>query len=189
MRAFPILMMLGSAVLMAAAPQAARAQLSAAWRGCIGDSAPAPHQQIASCTEVTRTGGETRPHLAVAFFNRGVVQQQQGALGRARADYTRAARLDPRLAEAWVARGGVSYAAADYGGAQSDFDRAIGLSPRGADGYMGRGAVRAAQGDVSGAFADYDRAVGLAPAFYGRGVATSLDPRVALLYAQVGVTP
>jgi tetratricopeptide (TPR) repeat protein len=143
-----------AAALLAAAP--AKAQLLADWRTCLGDNASGALQQINGCTGVIQSKLEIPPHLAVAYFNRGVLFQDQGALDRALTDYEAALRLDPTLAEAYAGRGAVRYARAAYAQAEADYDAAIQLKPSLLDGWLGRAAARAARGDQTGALADYD---------------------------------
>jgi len=123
----PLAVLIIPALFAQAAP--ARAQLLHSWRDCLGDAAAGPLVQINGCTGVIESRLETPTHLAVAFYNRGVVYQDEGALDRAIADYDAALRLDPALNEAYQGRGAIHYAKAAYAEAEADYDAALQLKP------------------------------------------------------------
>src|SRR6185503_12408546 len=172
-RVWLVSLLAGGAALAAAG--SAQAQLLQSWRDCVGDGQAGPLQQINGCSEVIRSGLETPPHLAVAFYNRGVVLQGQGEIEHAIADYDRAAQLDPTLPDPLAARGAAHFAKADFAGALADYDAALRTRPANVDALIGRGAAHAALDDVPAAIADYDRALEIAPssteALEARGLA------------------
>ena len=69
-----------TAAFLAAAP--AQAQLLAVWRSCLGDDQSGALSRSTAAPGSSSRELEIPDHLAVAFFNRGVVFQDQGALDR-----------------------------------------------------------------------------------------------------------
>ncbi len=110
---------------------------------------------------------------AIAYNNRGNVNQAKGDFDGAIADYSRAIELDPKYPHAYNNRGNVKQAKGDLDGAIADYNRALELDPKYAYAYNGRGNVKQAKGDLDGAIADFNRALELDPkytyAYNGRG--------------------
>lgn len=74
-----------------------------------------------------------RPHLAEAWYHRGVAKLMRSDLDGAIADYNEVIRLQPEYAEAWNNRGLAKLGKGDIVGAVADIDEAIRLQPNDVD--------------------------------------------------------
>jgi tetratricopeptide (TPR) repeat protein len=99
------------------------------------------------------------------YFNSGNVKAQEGDMGGAMADYTKAIELKPDYAKAYSNRGLVKRGKGDMDGALADFNKAIELNPSLAQPYYNRGNVKAENNDLNGAIADYTKTIELKPDF------------------------
>jgi tetratricopeptide (TPR) repeat protein len=133
-------------------------------RGCEGEDAVSPDQQIASCSALIRSGRGSNRDLAIWFNNRGIAYKAKGDLDRAVADYDQAIRLDPTYAPALNSRGIAYKARGDVDKAIADYDRVIALNPQSAPAFNNRGYAYYTRKSYDRAVADYDVALKLDPA-------------------------
>ena len=114
------------------------------------------------------------PDNYLAYYNRGVLNQDQGKLAEAIADYSSAVKLDPEYSEAYYNRGLSRESQGDLTGAIVDYSEAIQLNPKYVEAYNNRGVLRKAKGDLAGAVTDFNTAIRLNPpspeAYANRGV-------------------
>jgi tetratricopeptide (TPR) repeat protein len=161
--------MLAAAALWSA--ETAHAQQSAARNSC--DWKNTADDQIAGCTAIIESRGESQRNRVMAYNTRGNAWRSKGDLDRAMADFDQAIRLDPKFAGAYSNRGIVWSAKGDLDRAIADYDQAIRLDPKYANAYSNRGNVWRARGDLDRAIADYDQTIRLdpklAPAYSNRG--------------------
>jgi tetratricopeptide (TPR) repeat protein len=120
---------------------------------------------ITGCSNLIKSGRDSKHILAADFANRGFAYFDMGDLDHAIADYTRAIALDPKFAQAFSGRCAVQIKKGDLAQAITDCDQAIALDPKLAIAYNDRGLAKQAQGDAAGAAADMARAQQLDPAF------------------------
>jgi tetratricopeptide (TPR) repeat protein len=99
----------------------------------------------------------------LAYFNRGVVNQDEGKLAEAIADYTSAVTLDPEYSEAYYNLGVSRESQGDFTGAIEDYSQAIQLKPKYAEAYNNRGALLKVKGDLVGAVMDFNTSIRLNP--------------------------
>ncbi len=114
------------------------------------------------------------PDNYLAYYNRGVLYQDQGKLGEAIEDYSSAVKLDPEYSEAYYNRGVARDSRGDFAGAFADYSEAIQLNQEYVEAYNNRGALRRKQGDLAGAIVDFTRAIQVRPlvpeSYVNRGV-------------------
>jgi Flp pilus assembly protein TadD len=103
------------------------------------------------------------PDNYLAYYNRGVVNQDQYKLAEAIADYSSAAKLNPEYSEAYYNRGVSLESQGDFTGAITDYSKAIQLNPKYVEAYNNHGALLKAKGDLAGAVADFNTAIRLNP--------------------------
>jgi tetratricopeptide (TPR) repeat protein len=100
----------------------------------------------------------TWPHIAAAFYNRGVAHRLLGESDAALADFSQAIAERSDYGEAYTERGAIAEARGDAAQAMRDFSRAVDLTPS-ANGYFQRGEAYASLGQPQKALEDFDRAI------------------------------
>lgn len=126
------------------------------------------------------------PSNYVAFYSRGVLNQDQGYLNAAIADYNLAILSNPEYAEAFYNRATSYENQKDFNRAISDYTCAIQYNPEHFKAYNNRGYLLAKQGDLAGAMADFNSAIRLKPsspeAYANRGMVymSQNNPRKAI---------
>lgn len=132
------------------------------------------------------------PDYAMAYYNRGILQQQWRNYDKAIADYTAAIERNPLFASAYRHRGRAYYEKAGshgdilhlapptpdldlYGKAIADYDAALDLDPEDAQAYFQRGILYYHLKNYDQAIADYSQAIALddnyLDAYINRGIA------------------
>jgi Tfp pilus assembly protein PilF len=101
------------------------------------------------------------PNAAWAFYNRGIVRQDQQNLDQAIADYTEAIRINPKYVQALINRGNAWQAKKDFDRAIADYTKAIQIDPKDILAYLDRGIAQQAKREFDKAIADYDEAIRL----------------------------
>ena len=114
------------------------------------------------------------PSNYTAYYNRGVLNQDQGYLNAAIADYNSAILSNPEYSEAFYNRA-VSYESQkNFKSAISDCTCAIRFDSKHYKAYNNRGDLLVKQGDLFGAMADFNAAIRLKPsspeAYANRGM-------------------
>ncbi len=152
------------ALLVGAAPFAARAQGAQGWAACSGQ---VPDAAIDACSKIIASFGpkETVHNKAAAFYNRANAYVAKRDYERAFADFSKALELEPKSASVLSARAAAYRSQGDYASAVKDLDAAIKLEPKNPEGYIGRGAARYALHDLDGAIADFGEALKLNPTY------------------------
>jgi tetratricopeptide (TPR) repeat protein len=120
---------------------------------------------ITGCSNLIKSGRDSKHILAADYANRGFAYFDSGELDHAIADYDKAIQLDPKFAQAYSGRCAVKIKKGDLTHAIADCDQAIVLDPKLAIAYNNRGLAKQAQGDTAGAAADTARAQQLDPVF------------------------
>ena len=139
--------------------------------------APEPEPTLRLPTRVPLTPTFTPfPFTAQAYYEQGLVRQQQGDLDGALEAYTHAQQISPDFALAYVARGTVYLAQGELGRALVEANNAIETDPECGDAHALRGEITRLQGRNRAALAAYDAAVEADPAlapeiFRGRWLA------------------
>ncbi len=114
------------------------------------------------------------PYNYLAYYNRGVLYQDQGKLDEAIEDYSSAVKLDPEYSEAYYNRGVARDSRGDFADASEDYNTTIKLNPEHVKAYNNRGAIRKKRGDLAGAIVDFTRAIQVRPlvpeSYVNRGV-------------------
>ncbi len=114
------------------------------------------------------------PDNYLAYYNRGVLNQDQGNLAGAIADYNFSVKLNPEYSEAYYNRGVSHESQGDFAAAIEDYNTTIKLNPEHVKAYNNRGALRKKQGDLAGAIVDFTRAIQVRPlvpeSYVNRGV-------------------
>jgi tetratricopeptide (TPR) repeat protein len=110
------------------------------------------------------TAIELNAEYTGAYYNRGILLEEQGDLDGAIRDYTSVIRLDPNHAKAFNNRGGLLRKKGDLTGAIADFNTAIRLNPSSPEAYANRGALLQNQNDIKKAVKDFTKALEVAPA-------------------------
>src|SRR5438876_593887 len=82
------------------------------------------------------------PRAATAYYDRGILRQDQGELDQAIGDFTRTIEIDPRYAEAYCNRGLTWARKGDLEKAIGDFGRAIEAKPAYPRAFYNRGLAR-----------------------------------------------
>jgi tetratricopeptide (TPR) repeat protein len=120
---------------------------------------------ITGCSNLIKSGRDSKHILAADFANRGFAYFDMGDLDHAIADYDKAVQLDPKFAQAFSGRCAVRIKKGDLAQAIADCNQAIALDPKLAIAYNDRGLAKQAQGDTAGGDADVARARELDPTF------------------------
>ena len=154
---------------------------------------------------------ELNPHLAEAYYNRGVVfyveaeggydrgveHYGQGEYEHAITDFTSAIELNPQYAEAYYNRGLAYVGRREYDQAIADYTAAIDLNPQDAEAYRNRGHAYRVEREYDQATADYTAVIDLNPqdaeAYRYRGLAyvgrREYDQAIADYTAAIGLNP
>jgi len=115
------------------------------------------------------------PSNYVAYYNRGALNQDQGHLNAAIADYNLAILSNPEYSEAFYNRAVAHASQKNVKNAISDYTCVIRFDPEHFKAYNNRGDLLAKQGDLAGAMADFNTAIRLKPsspeAYANRGKA------------------
>lgn len=115
------------------------------------------------------------PSNYVACYNRGGLNQDQGYLNAAIADYNSAILSDPEYSEAFYNRAVSHESQKNFKDAISDYTCAIRFDPKHFKAHNNRGDLLAKQGDPAGAMADFNAAIRIKPsspeAYVNRGIA------------------
>jgi tetratricopeptide (TPR) repeat protein len=146
-------------------------------------------------------------NAAWAFFNRGLIRNDQQNFDQALSDYSEAIRIDPKYVPALINRGNVYVTKREFDKAVADYSQAIQINPKDRLAYLNRGIALQAKKDYDKAIADYDEAIRLglqtAPVYNNRGhvwelkrdlnraisdynEAIRLDPRYSLAFFNRG---
>ena len=99
--------------------------------------------------------------LAKAYCKRGKIDEENGALDKAMADYDTAIEYAPHNAHAYYDRGNLKNTMGDKEGAIADYNRAIQLDPNDAQAYERRGFALRSQKKYNEAIADYSKSLEL----------------------------
>lgn len=114
------------------------------------------------------------PDNYLAYYNRGVLNQDQGNLADAIADYNFSVKLNPEYLEAYYNRGVSHESQGHFAAAIEDYNTTIKLDPEHVKAYNNRGAIRKKKGDLAGAIVDFTRAIQVRPlvpeSYVNRGV-------------------
>jgi tetratricopeptide (TPR) repeat protein len=97
-------------------------------------------------------------NLAERYYNRGIVNGQNGRYDKAIADFTEAIRLNPKLAQAYYSRGVTYWCKGNHERAVAEFNEAIRLDPKLAVAYYGRGCACLYYGQKANAEGDFAQA-------------------------------
>jgi protein O-mannosyl-transferase len=116
--------------------------------------------------------------VAIAYYERGIVNNVHGNHDHAIEDFNQAIRLNPHYFEAYDNRGFAYSCKGDHDRAIEDHTAAIKLNPRDALAYNNRGLAYKARKDYGRAVEDFTDAIGLDPkytqAYNNRGVTMSV---------------
>ncbi|MBR0673352.1 tetratricopeptide repeat protein [Neoroseomonas soli] len=135
-------------------------------RLCAGTDSEFPRvAQIAGCDWIIQSPETSPPHLAIAFYNRGVSRRAAGDTDGAIADYGEAIRVNPNYASAFTNRGNARRDQHDLAGAIADYTEALRINPFSASSLTNRGNARREQGDLPGAIEDHGAAIKAQPSF------------------------
>lgn len=165
---FAIVLLIG----LAAGTFSARADDSADWQSCDGNSSAS---SINACTRIIQRGESSDSDLSVAYSNRGLGHASSGNNDIALADLEQAINLNPENATAYNNR---SYTYLNKG--ENDLaieaaDQALSLDRQQAYAYNNRGLAYSNKGDYDRAIADLSLALSINPqlvvAYQNRGYA------------------
>jgi tetratricopeptide (TPR) repeat protein len=124
---------------------------------------------------------EAYDRRGIAYYNKGLLQNDKLLIDRAVEDFKRVALLKPQtLAGAW-AQGVIDLSQNQYAKALASFSKAVTFDPESELGYLGRGVTYAATKQFDRALEEYTRAI----AAKGFWQAISYQNR-AIIYAQKG---
>jgi tetratricopeptide (TPR) repeat protein len=119
---------LGAALAL---PMPAMAQSREAWIKCVNQGRVYSFDiQVQSCTDLIRSGQETRHDTAAAFDHRGFAYYVKRDLDHAIEDFNQAIALDPGYSEPYDGRASAYSDKGDHGRALSDLNEAIRLDPK-----------------------------------------------------------
>jgi tetratricopeptide (TPR) repeat protein len=102
------------------------------------------------------------PHLAVAYYRRGIAHHLLNETDAAIADLGAAIAENPQFGAAYTERGTILRDRGDRQGALADFDRAVQIEPS-PNGFYQRGQTYASLGQPQKAIQDFDRAIAELP--------------------------
>lgn len=105
------------------------------------------------------------PKCALAYNNRGVLYEHQGADMNAINDYSKAIELKPDYDDAWYNRGALSSRQGLLENAIRDYSNAIASDSGYTEAYINRGNIFSQQGLLEKAIADYSKAIALKPGY------------------------
>jgi tetratricopeptide (TPR) repeat protein len=116
-----------------ALPMPAMSQPREAWIKCVNQAHGYSYDiQIESCTDLIRSGQETRHDRAAAFNNRGVAYYTKRDLDHAIEDFSQAIALDPDNSDPYQGRASAYGDKGDNNRALSDYNESIRLNPKNA---------------------------------------------------------
>ncbi|MFF4956804.1 tetratricopeptide repeat protein [Streptomyces sp. NPDC001222] len=105
------------------------------------------------------------PHNKIAWYNLGVLAQQEGKTADARADYDKALKLDPKYGSA-LYNEAVLLKSSDPDRAVTLLRRAIAATPKASTAHLQLGQILAKRGRDHEATAEFRRAVAADPSLY-----------------------
>src|SRR5262252_41164 len=88
-----------------------------------------PERAVAACTALINSGRETKHTVAIALYNRGMAENNEGKYEDAILDYTEALHLNPRYQLALGRRAAAEVAQQHFPAAVSDATEAIKINP------------------------------------------------------------
>ena len=118
-----LVMGISAGLALAGAAPAGAQTLRVAWQACTGEGAVGLVQQINGCSNVIGSGLEAPKPRAVAFFNRAVLYQSQGAISQAIAK-------SPSDWSLWLVGSRIHREAGDLSAGSRDYAQARSLNPR-----------------------------------------------------------
>ena len=153
-------------------------QSSPNWMSCSNDAgAVTVEAQIAACTAIITSRGESGKSLATAYDKRGLAYYKNGDDDRAVADFGQSIKLNARDPIVFVHLGDAYTDKGVYDAAIPSFNNAIFMDPRLAAAFIGRGNANLAKNDYGNASSDFEQAIGIDPksvvAFIGRATVSS----------------
>jgi tetratricopeptide (TPR) repeat protein len=104
-----------------------------------------------------------KPHLAEAYFYRGIAKHQLEDYRGAINDYNTAIDIKPYYPQAYMNRGIAYHNLKNYKKAISDYNRALEFDPDNENIYNNRGIAKLAQKNIDGAIEDYNEALRVNP--------------------------
>ncbi len=104
-----------------------------------------------------------KPHLAEAYFYRGIAKHQLEDYRGAIQDYDKAIEIKPYYPQAYMNRGMAYHNLKNYKKAIADYDKGLEFDPDNENIYNNRGIAKLALKDLKGAIADYDKALEINP--------------------------
>ncbi len=104
-----------------------------------------------------------KPHLAEAYFYRGVAKHQLEDFRGAITDYNTAIEIKPFYPQAYTYRGMAYHNLKNYKKAIADYNRALEFDPENENIYNNRGIAKLSQKDIQGAIEDYNMALKVNP--------------------------
>ena len=104
-----------------------------------------------------------KPHLAEAYFYRGIAKHQLEDYRGAINDYNTAIDIKPFYPQAYMNRGMAYHNLKNYKKAIADYNRALEFDPDNENIYNNRGIAKLAQKNIEGAIEDYNQALRVNP--------------------------
>lgn len=104
-----------------------------------------------------------KPHLAEAYFYRGIAKHQLEDYRGAIADYNTAIDIKPFYPQAYTYRGMAFHNLKNYKKAIADYDKALEFDPDDENTYNNRGIAKLSQKNIQGAIDDYNMALKVNP--------------------------
>jgi tetratricopeptide (TPR) repeat protein len=147
-------------IALAAFSVSARADDSADWQSCDGNSSPS---SIDACTRIILRGEASVSDLAVAYSNRGLSNAKNGNNDIALADIDQAISLDPENAIAYNNRAFTYLNKGENDLAIDAANQSLSLDRQQATAYNNRGLAYENKGDYDRAIADLSLALSLDP--------------------------
>jgi tetratricopeptide (TPR) repeat protein len=108
---------------------------------------------------------DQNPKCALAYNNRGVIYEHQGADLNAINDYSKAIELKPDYDDAWYNRGALFSRQGLLENAIHDYSKAIASDSGYNEAYINRGNIYSQQGMLEKAIVDYSKAIALKPGY------------------------
>jgi len=104
-----------------------------------------------------------KPHLAEAYFYRGIAKHQLEDYRGAIQDYNTAIEIKPFYPQAYTNRGMAYHNLKNFKKAIADYDRALEFDPDNENIYNNRGIAKLSQKNIDGAIEDYNQALRVNP--------------------------
>jgi tetratricopeptide (TPR) repeat protein len=104
-----------------------------------------------------------KPHLAEAYFYRGIAKHQLEDYRGAINDYNKAIDIKPYYPQAYMNRGMAYHNLKNFKKAITDYNRALEFDPDNENIYNNRGIAKLAQKNIEGAIEDYNQALRVNP--------------------------